>query len=210
MTLDGELTLDPEGYIASGRGSLVFNHPNDPKILLKIPKEKRPPKLRRRISRSLRPNKRRLGKYREWHRETEEYIAAMRKIGGLPSCLPAPRGFVQTNLGPAYAVEKISDENSTDLALTVEEYLKDHDAQELRGVIDKFFEDVGRYRIIFFDMRLYNLCVVRDASGNPVRIVSIDSIGEATVLQVRKWSSTAYKHWFEKTRKKFLNAVYPE
>ena len=205
-----EFTLDPEGYIASGRGSLVFNHPNDPKILLKIAKETRPAKLRRRMSRSLRPNKRRLGKFREWHRETEEYIAAMHKIGGLPSCLPAPRGFVQTNLGPAYAVEKISDENSTDLALTIEGYLKDHDAQELRPAIDSFFEYVERYQIIFFDMKLYNLCVVRDASGKPIRIVSIDSIGEATVLQVRKWSSKAYKHWFEKAREKFLNAVYPE
>ena len=204
------LELDPDGYIAQGHGSLVFNNPDDPHMLLKISKEKRPPKLRRRISRLLRPNKRRLGQYREWHREYEEYIATIRKAGKLPKCLPEPRGFVQTNLGPAYAVEKISDESSTDLALTVEGYLKDHDPENLRGVIDQFFAEVMRYQIIFFDLRLYNLCVVRDVSGNPIRIVSIDSIGESTVLQVRKWSSAAYRYWFLKARKKLMMSVFSQ
>ena len=210
MDTDDGIQLDPKGYVGKGNGPLVFNHPSDPSILLKIPRDRKRLKLRSRITASLRPSKRRYGTYREWHREYEEYIAAVRKAGGLPQCLPQPRGFVQTNLGPAYAVEKVSDENSTEMALTVEGYLKDYDAQDLRGVIDTFFEDIERYRIIFFDMKLYNLCVVRDASGKPIRIVGIDSIGEATVLQVRKWSSKAYKHWLEKTRKNFLNAVYPE
>lgn len=202
------IELDPEGYIAKGNGSLVFLHPTDPGILLKVPRDRRQKRLRRRISAVLRPGKRRFGKYREWYREYEEYIAAVCKAGTLPRCLPEPRGFVDTSLGPAYAVEKISDEGTGALALTVEAYLDDFGSQDLEAALNRFFDEVERYRIIFFDLKLYNLCVIRDVSGKPVRVVSIDSIGENTLLQTRKWSARAYEYWLKRAREDFMDRVF--
>ena len=203
-----DIDLDPAAYVAKGNGSLVFDHPDDPHTLLKVPRERTPKKLRRRLSAALRPDKRRFGKYREWHREYEEYIAAIRKAGALPHCLPVPRGFVQTSIGPAFAVEKITDEGSNDMALTVKDYLATHDPEPLRAPLARFFEDVARYRLVFFDLKLHNQCVVRDASGVPVRVVSIDSIGESTLFKFRRWSTTAHSYWLNRERRAFMEKVF--
>ena len=207
MTDDGTIELAPDGYIARGNGSMVFRHPTDPGTLLKIPVAARPERLRRRLSGVVRPSKRRFGGYREWFREYDEYIAAIRKAGALPGCLPAPRGFVQTTLGPAFAVEMIRDLTDGALALTVEAYLDAHDPHTLRPALDRFFEEVARLRIVFFDLRLYNLCVVRDGSGVPVRVVAIDSIGENTLLGVRKWSALSHRLWLRHARADFMRRV---
>jgi len=207
MKTDKMIELDPEAYIAKGNGSFVFVAPYDQGILLKVPVEKRPSRLRRRLTSYLRPSKRRFGMFREWQTEYDEYIAAIHKTGALPRCLPQLHGFVQTNLGPAFAVEKITDENTTDIALTIENYVKNNDPATLQPALDKFFEEVQTSRIVFFDMKLYNLCVVRDASGAPVRVVAIDSIGENTVIKVRRWSRKLYDMWLSKTRADFMDRV---
>ncbi len=190
-----------------GGGSRVYYHPDFDNVLLKVPKNRKIVKLRRKVTAFLRPSKIRFGAYREWYSEYEEYIAALNKLGKCPDFLPRYLGFVDTSNGPAIMVEKAHDEGSTDIALTLAAYVGGEDNDVIIKLLEDFFAKIAHYRIVFFDLGPRNLCVIRDINGSPVNITCVDGLGEFVFIRARVWSKLAYHFWHKRERERLIRLL---
>ena len=197
MTLD----LDPRCYLAKGGGSLVFQHPERPDWLIKVFRPKRSPNRWRR----LRPMRRKYGRMHEWMLEYDHYIRTLHRIGHCPDYLPRMFGFADTSLGPGQVVEKVTDAGSPEMARTVRQYIAEGgEWPPLERAIERFFDQVGRDRVVFWDLSPSNLCVVADRAGRPVRLVAVDGLGERTLIPLRSSVGWARAIWHAQSRRRFL------
>ena len=196
------IELAAENRLTAGSGSYVFQHPHDDGLLLKVFK---PGASKQSLKSVFQPEKRRYGRLREWFVEYHHYIACLHRKGRCPDYLPRFCGFTDTSLGPAQVVEKISDEASSSLALTMKQYLAapDADTDAVFSLSARLFDAFGRDRMIFRDLNLSNICVVRDGGGTPERLVVVDGLGDFTLIPLRTYSDTAYRKWHRSAHAKF-------
>lgn len=210
MYFSNFVDLTPASPCAEGGRSLVYHHPDFENVLLKIHKKQGPVKFKKRLSALFRHSKRRLGAYREWHTEYEEYISAINKIGSCPDFLPRCLGFVNTDYGTALMVEKSHDEGSEDIALTLAAFIGHVDCKLVVSLLDDFFSKIARHQILFRDLHPGNLCVIRDSAGSPVNITCVDGLGDFTLIRIRVWSKLAYRIWHQRERSRVLGLMTSE
>lgn len=184
------LKISAQPILASGGWRHVYQHPEDPKSLLKVIRPDITPK-----GWSLRSEKRDFGPYREWYCEQKEYISIINRTGTLPDFIAEYRGMCQTDLGPAQIVEKISNESDNALSKTLSQSLNDFTEAEIRAAYNTFITKVSQARAIIGDIHFKNLLVKRDHNGQIASIICVDGLGERTWIKVRKLSDFAYNRW---------------
>lgn len=180
------ILLRGETPLAQGAMRLVFRHPADPALLIKViaPEalEKRwgpaAPWFKRR---------RRYRQYISYLRETEEYIAGCaRTDGGFPFAQKI-HGFVETDYGLGLVVGALTDRDGR-LAPTLS-HLTYNDGFDdaARTTLDHFIRDFLASDLIVADLNLKNLVYAWDEKRGH-HFVIIDGLGLSSLLPLKALS----------------------
>lgn len=178
--------LDP---IAAGADRLVYQHPYDSSLLVKVvdfPAMKE--HLRTRPLRRWRKSRQREGAYRNHIAELAEYTAAHNAAAGRWK-VPMARvvGLAQTNMGLGLLVEKITDGKGR-LAPTIEQIVRERGLDEaLARELDYFFDTLADHHIILNDVSARNVVMGQNADGEP-GLYLIDGFGSKQAVPLFAYS----------------------
>ncbi|WP_427183470.1 YrbL family protein [Bordetella bronchialis] len=175
--------------IASGAERLVYQHPHDPSLLVKVVDF---PAMAEHLStrplRRWRKDRQREGAYRNHVAELAEYTAAQNAAAGRWK-VPMARilGLAQTSMGLGLLVEKITD-GQGGLAPTVEQIVRDRGLDEsLARELDYFFDTLADHHIILNDVSARNVVMGLNADGEP-GLYLIDGFGSKQAVPLFAYS----------------------
>ncbi len=187
-TLHRYLDLSDRAPIAEGKRRLVFEHPGDPQLLVKVMK----PGSHRDDGQPLRRKRfklrRREGVFAYFTRELLEYVAVRVSNRVPPAALPvsAVYGLVETNLGLGLVVEKVTD-GAGALAPTLESLLATGRFDpERRALLADFFDALVGHHVVAYELNADNI-VLAGQRGNAPRFVCIDGMGSRTLIPLQAW-----------------------
>jgi len=192
MDLLAPLTLAPLDPIGHGAQKLVYRHPDDPRLLVKVVH----PQFIRRHDRkdAFYKRRRRIGHYRAFEREVREHLASRaRHAGHYAPCrhLQNILGIVDTDLGAALLVEAVLDEHG-EPAPSLADLLDGgrygpREAQALEAFIDWAMTS----NVLINDLSPENLVWHRQG-----HFVLIDGMGDRAGIPIRshsQWLNRRYK-----------------
>lgn len=179
-------SLEP---IAAGKFRLVYEHPDDRNLLIKVI---RPEMIEKRWG-SGTPwykRQRRMGHYALFMREIKEFLATCSDAGKAPSFAQKITGLIETDLGLGLIMEAARDREGN-LAPPLKKLLVGRRFdEEARAALDHFFGELLRSNIVVADMHSGNLVYAyNEAEGN--HFVLIDGIGASTLIPLKEWSRRA-------------------
>lgn len=173
--------------IARGRMRLVFRHPHDPSLLIKVI---RPDVIDQRWG-SGQPwykKRRRFRQYISYLRECEEFIAG---CAGNGSSLPFAQkitGFIETDLGLGLVMEAALDADGS-LAPTLASLAKGRTLDpQVRAELDDFSRRLIESNLIVADLNPANL-VRAHTPEHGHHFVIIDGLGSSTILPFKRLSA---------------------
>lgn len=175
--------------IAAGAERLVYQHPHDPSLLVKVVDF---PAMAEHLStrplRRWRKTRQREGAYRNHVAELAEYTAAQNAAAGRWK-VPMARilGLAQTDMGLGLLVEKITD-GKGGLAPTIEQIVRDRGLDEhLTRELDYFFDTLADHHIILNDVSARNVVMGENADGEP-GLYLIDGFGSKQAVPLFAYS----------------------
>lgn len=182
-------TLDP---IGRGAQKLVFRHPDDPRVLVKVVN----PEFIRRHDRkdAFYKRRRRIGHYRAFEREVREHLASRaRHAGRYAPCrhLQNILGMVDTDLGAALLVEAVLDENEQPAPSLADLCRRGQFGPREQQALDTFVDWALTSNVLINDLSPDNLVWHRDG-----HFVLIDGMGDRAAIPVRshsQWLNRRYK-----------------
>ena len=127
------IVLKDKTPVAIGTSQFVYEHPDDPKLLVKVLKRE---KLQKSYDRKIGGRigfKRRHGLYVTWMREIEHYFSVTIRLGYRPSFFQEYRGVVDTDLGLGMVVGKETD-RSGNLAPTLQTLVRQIHPADTAGI----------------------------------------------------------------------------
>jgi len=188
--------LDPNQYLAKGGGRLVFQHPQNRGLLIKV---HRPDRLK-----NDGPERR----FRAELAEVNQYTRLATRLGHCPVNVAAIYGLEDTNMGLGLVVEKVSNGDG-ELCMTLRHYLQcgSADWESAEKLIREFFAFSRVYGVVLRDLRASNFSVVVNQEGRPLRIVLIDGLGELTLIPLRSKSMFANRLWLLAAERDFLRSL---
>lgn len=170
--------------LTQGGMRLVFRHPEDPRLLIKVI---RPDVIERRWG-SGAPWYKRSRRYRQYIsyiRETEEYIAGYASHG---SSLPFAQKIVQfaeTDLGLGLVMEAAMDREGN-LAPSLRDMFINHAfTRQASDDLDVFLGQLVESDLMIADLNAGNLVYAYDAARDKDHFVVIDGLGVSTVLPLK-------------------------
>lgn len=175
--------------IAAGAERLVYQHPHDPSLLVKVVDF---PAMAEHLStrplRRWRKTRQREGAYRNHIAELAEYTAAQNAAAGRWK-VPMARllGLAQTTMGLGLLVEKITD-GKGGLAPTIEQIVRDRGLDErLARELDYFFDTLADHHIVLNDVSARNVVMGENADGE-TGLYLIDGFGSKQAIPVFAYS----------------------
>ena len=189
MTIDmyGKIIcLSDKSPVASGLDRFVYEVPEHPEVLLKLPKQKHERRLS--LVEHYLHGRFPLLKTRGLMAEYKQYIATIHANDDalLEIPLPIMHGFVQTDIGPASVVEKICGHDG-EIAPSIHNMIKNniHSFIDLQA-LNRFADDLLKYKIITTDLNTRN--VVFGTRNGRKQFVLVDGIGDNFALKIRHLS----------------------
>jgi hypothetical protein len=188
--------------LANGASRLVYRHPQDPGLLIKVMK---PSWLARRFGKKHRWYKPRRRRYRHLlgHlREVREHLALHAEGQDHPPFLQKIVGFAETDLGLGLVIEAVRDRDGG-LAPTLAKLI---DAgkftPEHAAALDAFCESVANTSAIFTDLTARNV-VYGSTERAGERFVFIDGLGFKTLIPLQRMSGAINRWSNRRAVKKF-------
>jgi hypothetical protein len=177
----GLLHLKP---VATGSTRIIYAHPDDPDLLIKI---MHPKVLGRHRSGPPWRRFRRGRVCKTFLREIREQLILFAHGESPGKFLQMIRGFVDTDAGYGMVVEALRDRDGG-CAHTIKQLVAEgRFDSEARVHLDEFVDALLRSRIVIQGIHPGNLLYAYDVSGNP-RFVLADGYGERALLPVTGWS----------------------
>ncbi|MEP1585552.1 MAG: YrbL family protein [Tateyamaria sp.] len=203
MSWKDTVKLDRTNLIAQGENRLVYQHPTQDHLLIKLPKPNSRDERKLKSWGLKRPALMRYGNLRTMQREQDEYTALLWRNNTIPTFLSRPMGICGTTLGPGALYEKIADHDGS-LAPTVGAMCKAGSATE------EFAVKLGA----FFDLLIDQGCIAPGInSGNIVvqgggeRFYLIDGLGELVLIKTQWLSERLRRRNLEKQKDAMLDLV---
>jgi hypothetical protein len=199
--------LDLNGLtpVACGAERLVYQHPYDASLLVKVlDSSSRHAYVNLQTMRRLRNRFQREGAYRNHIAELSEYVAAQNVAAGRWS-VPMARvlGVAQTSLGLGLLVEKISDGNGG-LAPTVEQLIAERGLDAaLTRQLDFFFDALADNHIILNDISARNIVAGENTEGNS-GLFLIDGFGSKQAIPIYACSKTLNRRRIQRKYQKMM------
>ena len=179
--------------ITQGRMRMVYRHPEDPRLLVKVI---RPDIIDQRWG-SGAPwykRRRRYRQYISYIRETEEYIAAYAQHG---SSLPFAQkivGFTETDLGLGLVMEAALGRDGN-LAPALPTLFKNQAFdRKVAEDLEEFLTQVVESDLMVADLNSGNIVYAYDTARDKDRFVLIDGLGVSTVLPFKLLSRSFNRH----------------
>ena len=184
------LDLSDHPPAAQGNERLVFQHPSDPCILIKVVNRQKRVASQdaHRIKRWYRRFHRE-GSYRVFIGELSEYICSVAPAHLQPARSPIAQvlGVAQTSLGLGLLVEKIVDDQGN-MAPTLAQVLAQQGWSDLWEVrLTKLFAQLAEQHIIFNDVGPKNIVYGRNAAG-VLGLYLVDGFGSKQAIPIYAWS----------------------
>ena len=181
------IVLKSQTPLAVGKTQTVYQHPDDPNLLVKVRKLD---KLQRTYDRKIGGMigyKRRHGLYTTWMRELEHYFSVCLRLGYPPPFLQKYLGVVETDLGLGMVVGRITDRSGA-LAPRLEEIVSRTGlTAELRGKVEHLWRQTNEFRISTNDISMTN--IVYGWDGKEDHLVLIEGIGVNTFVPIARYSN---------------------
>ncbi|BBD79436.1 YrbL family protein [Aerosticca soli] len=195
------LALRDRPPLASGHLRLIYAHPHDPDLLVKVLREdvvnerwRHAPWYRRR---------QRTGPYGTFVREFKEYVVSRHRAPASPSPLSRVAGLEDTDLGLGLVVEKVRGADGG-LAPTLDAWVRrDGFTAEVEAALEAFLASLLEHDVIAGDLHAWNVVYGSDSRGGP-RLVMIDGFGEKNLIP---HCSMSRRHNAYRTRLKFRRMV---
>ncbi|MBX3740893.1 MAG: hypothetical protein KF712_07880 [Akkermansiaceae bacterium] len=204
MTSPAELLeLKGETPLAQGRMRLVFRHPRDPALLVKVI---RPDILDERWG-SGAPwykKRRRFGQYISFIRETEEYIAGCAGGGDAPPFAQKILGYVETDYGLGMVVRAVLDRDGNPAPTLGQIVVRGGLNAKVKEDLETFVTAVVDSDLIVADFNLHNIVYGHDERHGD-HFVLIDGLGLSTILPF-KTLSRAFNRFSKRGRVKRMYA----
>lgn len=185
--MDKTLQLQDATPLTRGRSRLVFRHPEDPNLIVKVV---RPEVVDDRFGNNTKwyKKRRRFGKFISYIREIQEFIAVHASENKAPHFLQRIAGFSQTDLGLGLVVEAVLDD-AGNLAPSLTALIKtgkfDTQAEEaLRTTLDLLLHS----NVIISDLNPGNL-VYTHSQEHGHYFVLIDGLGNNSLIPSKTLSS---------------------
>ncbi|WAC20179.1 YrbL family protein [Luteolibacter sp. SL250] len=197
------LELKGETPLAQGRMRIVFRHPRDPGLLVKVI---RPDILDKRWG-SGAPwykKRRRFGQYISYIRETEEYIAGCAGGSDAPPFAQKIVGYVDTDYGLGMIVRAVLDRNGDPAPTLGQILLRGGYDAKVKADLATFVDSVVNSDLIVADFNLHNIVHGHDEQHGD-HFVLIDGLGLSTILPF-KTLSRAFNRLSKKGRVKRMYA----
>jgi hypothetical protein len=189
--------------IAQGNKRLVFQHPHDPDLVVKV---MRPEVVQARWGAGARWYKmnRRHGHYVNFVREIGEQIALRVRVHGPVPCVQRFEGLVDTDFGLGLIAVKLRDRAGNLAPTLASVVLKEGLTAELEDRLNAFLQQALACNLVIGKLHTLNLVYAWDPDVGEARLVMIDGIGEKTVvpfLNLAGWINRRH------TRKCFLRLM---
>ncbi len=182
------IRLKDQTPVASGALQIVYQHPREPDLLVKVLQLD---KMRRRWLRKSRglPIRRRFGFYNAWVRELNEYIAIRSRApeGEYPEFLQRHYGLTETDLGLGLLVGKVKGRDGA-LAPTLGQVVSKHGlSADLRGKIADLRRRVEALNLVTTDISVNNILLAwSERHGD--HLVIIEGLGDNTLIPIKSMS----------------------
>jgi hypothetical protein len=182
------LSLTGQNPVARGESKLVFLHPHDQRLLVKVVN---PAGKKARTSRAgwyqATP---RVKSLRAFDRELQEFLVAEAHSNGQPNPLARFVGLVKTDLGLGMVVEKICRRDGQ-LALSLSQLTKQSGVyRKYLGLLAELVGEINRRHIVLGDLSPANILLEESATGES-RFVLVDGFGENTLIPIYSLSRFA-------------------
>jgi hypothetical protein len=178
-----QITLRTATPLARGVTRIVYQHPDDPALLIKVLS---PEFVARRTGQRYNPLKRaRMNSV--FAREMNEQLVLLGRGEDIGSFLQRVCGFCDTDLGLGMVVEKICDHQGKPAPSLRSMLQRGPLPEEARLALERFYEAVLASDIVLRTLDPRNLLYGWHA-GRGWRFVLVDDFGESRVLQWRGWS----------------------
>ncbi|CAP42293.1 YrbL family protein [Bordetella petrii] len=189
----GPLDLAHAQVLARGADRYVFQHPNEPSLLVKvINMEAYAAYLERKPFKRFYKQFQRDSAYRVYLDELSEYVTTTVPSGVWNVPMARVVGLAQTTLGLGQLVEKITGEDGQ-LAPTLAQIIaREGISAALGAQLDAFFEDLIDAHIVISDMSAKNIALGRNADGKPGMYL-IDGFGVLPLIPLYAWSKRLNK-----------------
>ena len=192
MDLIKPLKLAHRQPTAQGAQKLVFRHPDDPRVLVKVVN---PRFIERRDRRDrFYQKRRRIGHHRAFARELLEHLVSRAGHSGRAGACPHIQnilGIVDTDMGTALLVEAVLDEDG-ELAPTLRDLIREDRLEAPhREALETFLDWVLESNVLINDLSTDNLAWHPDG-----HFVMIDGLGDRAGIPVRsvsQWLNHRYK-----------------
>ena len=186
--MDTILKLKNRTALAQGASRLVFEHPDDPDLLVKVI---RPEVVDDRFGKNTKWSKkcRRFGKYRSYIREIQEYLAVRELCGDDDPFLQRIVGFARTDLGLGLVLEAVKWVDGS-LAPSLRNLI--HTGRfdsKAHAALEIFFNGLLRSPVIISDINMGNI-VYSFTENSGCRFVLIDGIGNNGLIPFKSISKT--------------------
>jgi hypothetical protein len=177
------LQLKATEPVAKGGRRLVFAHPDDPRLIIKV---LQPAYLKREWPEPL-TWRRKLKRYRRYFgylQEVREHLAACTHYGTRPKHLQNLVGFIDTDYGLGLIYEPVLGPGGK-FAPTLQSLLT-HKlyTREIQQAYNEYRDWLINAPITVTDLRSDNIVCARDETGKPY-FVQIDGVGEKTLVPIK-------------------------
>jgi hypothetical protein len=174
--------------VGEGWRRLVYAHPHDPNLLIKVTR----PDLPKKSHLSLRW--RRWGRLRNTAREVHEFLALHGSSPDDAWLVEFVHGFCQTDLGLGLVVEALRTPQG-DIAPALSTLLRQGMmTDEIRNALHNFLEDLQASELILGDFWPTNIVYAFESSVGASRFVIVDGIGEKLFIPMNTLSRS-YRWW---------------
>lgn len=183
--------------IATGHVREVYQHPDDPDLLIKVistasiaERWDNGPWIRR-LARS--------GPYKDFVREFREYVTSIHKGDYATSPLARVVGIEMTDIGLGQVVEKVRTPEGR-LAPTLHAWVQAEGfTDRTRAALEEFYARLLAHDVIAADLHAWNVVYGEDSRGGP-RLIMIDGFGEKNLIP---HCSMSRSHNASRTKKKY-------
>ena len=171
------LRLSGETPLARGSWKLVFQHPEDDGLLVKVVRREGNARRSRRAWYKARPRE---GDFLLFSRELHEFVVAEANSNGRPSPIPKIMGLVETDLGLGLVVEKIRGQTG-ELAPGLDRLPKTEITPKIEQMLAELVADINERRIVLSEFTPGNILIV-DAGEKQSRLVLVDGFGDSSLI----------------------------